>query len=53
MGLLNNVLPFSLLNWAQLHIESGLTSIFNAATAIFAVLLIGVIAAWRFTGGAD
>ena len=43
MGLLNNVLPFSLLNWAQLHIESGLTSIFNAATAIFAVLVATLV----------
>lgn len=39
MGLLNNVIPFSLMAWGQLHIESGLTSIFNAATAIFGVLL--------------
>ncbi|MEQ9693348.1 DMT family transporter [Shimia sp. SDUM112013] len=39
MGLLNNVLPFTLLNWSQLHIESGLTSIFNATTAIFGVLV--------------
>lgn len=37
MGLLNNVIPFSLMAWGQLHIETGLTSIFNAATAIFAV----------------
>jgi drug/metabolite transporter (DMT)-like permease len=43
MGLLNNVIPFSLMAWGQLHIESGLTSIFNAATAIF-----GVIAAALF-----
>ncbi|WP_353340773.1 DMT family transporter [Pelagimonas sp. KU-00592-HH] len=38
MGLLNNLIPFSLLNWSQLHIESGLASIFNAATAPFGVL---------------
>lgn len=37
MGLLNNVIPFSLLNWSQLTIESGLTAIFNATTAIFGV----------------
>ena len=43
MGLLNNALPFTLLAWGQLHIESGLTSILNAATAIF-----GVIAASLF-----
>lgn len=39
MGLLNNLIPFSLLNFAQLTIESGLTSIFNAATAFFGVVL--------------
>lgn len=37
MGLLNNAIPFSLMAWGQLHIETGLTSIFNAATAVFAV----------------
>jgi len=39
MGLLNNVIPFGLMAWGQLHIESGLTSIFKAATAIFGVLV--------------
>lgn len=43
MGLLNNVIPFSLMAWGQLHISTGLTSILNAATAIF-----GVIAAALF-----
>lgn len=42
MGLLNNVIPFSLMAWAQLHIESGLTSILNATTAIFGVLVAAV-----------
>lgn len=37
MGLLNNVIPFSLMAWGQLFIETGLTSILNAATAIFGV----------------
>ncbi|MGB0960221.1 MAG: DMT family transporter [Halocynthiibacter sp.] len=39
MGLLNNLIPFYLMAWAQLTIESGLTSIFNAATALFGVLI--------------
>ena len=39
MGLLNNVIPFSLMAWGQLHIESGLTSILNASTAVFGVLV--------------
>ena len=42
MGLLNNVIPFSLMAWGQLHIESGLTSILNAATAIFGVLIAAI-----------
>ena len=39
MGLLNNVIPFALMAWGQLHISSGLTSILNATTAIFGVLV--------------
>lgn len=42
MGLLNNVLPFTLMAWGQLHIESGLTAILNATTAIFGALLAAV-----------
>ncbi len=38
MGMLNNVIPFALMAWGQLHIETGLTSILNASTAIFGVL---------------
>ena len=43
MGLLNNVIPFSLMSWGQLHIESGLTSILNAATAIFGILVAAMV----------
>lgn len=42
MGLLNNAIPFTLMAWGQLHIASGLTSIFNAATAIFGVLAAAI-----------
>lgn len=42
MGLLNNMIPFTLMAWGQLHVASGLTSIFNAATAIFGVLAAAV-----------
>ncbi|MEM9011258.1 MAG: DMT family transporter [Pseudomonadota bacterium] len=45
MGLLNNVLPFSLMAWGQTHIESGLTSILNAATAIFGALVAALFLA--------
>ena len=43
MGLLNNVIPFALIAWGQLHIESGLTSILNAATAIFGVIVASLV----------
>ena len=38
MGLLNNVIPFSLIAWGQTTIESGLASILNGATAVFGIL---------------
>jgi drug/metabolite transporter (DMT)-like permease len=43
MGALNNAIPFALMAWGQLHIESGLTSILNATTAIFGVLDAAVL----------
>jgi drug/metabolite transporter (DMT)-like permease len=43
MGVLNNVVPFSLMAWGQLHIETGLTSILNAAAAIFGVLVAALV----------
>lgn len=42
MGLLNNIIPFSFMAWGQLHIESGLTAILNAATAVWGVLVAAV-----------
>ena len=45
MGCLNNVIPFGLMAWGQLHIATGLTSIFNAATAIFGVLVAAIFLA--------
>ena len=38
MGLLNNVLPFVMLVWAETKISSGLASILNATTPVFSVL---------------
>ena len=38
MGLLNNVIPFSLIFWGQTHIASGLASILNATTPLFTVV---------------
>lgn len=39
MGFLNNVIPFSLIVWGQTHIASGLASILNATTPLFAVIV--------------
>ncbi len=39
MGLLNSVIPFSLILWSQQHISSGLTAILNATTPLFTVLI--------------
>lgn len=43
MGLLNNVIPFSLIVWGQKHVDSGLAAILNAATAIFTVLVVTLV----------
>ena len=43
MGLLNNAIPFSLMAWGQLTIETGLTSILNAGTAVFGVLAAALL----------
>ena len=39
MGALNNLIPFSLIVWGQVTIDSGLASILNATTPLFAVTL--------------
>lgn len=39
MGLINNVVPFSLLAWGQIQIASGLASILNATTPIFTIVV--------------
>lgn len=43
MGVLNNVIPFSLIVWGQTHIASGLASILNATTPLFAVVVAHVL----------
>lgn len=43
MGLLNNVIPFGLIVWGQTQIASGLASILNATTPIFAVIVAGLL----------
>ena len=39
MGLLNNLVPFSLIFWAQLHLASGVASILNATTPLFTLVV--------------
>ncbi|MDL2404674.1 DMT family transporter [Rhizobium calliandrae] len=39
MGVLNNAVPFLLIVWGQTHIASGLASILNATTPLFAVVV--------------
>jgi len=38
MGVLNNVIPFTLIVWGQTHIASGLASILNATTPLFTIV---------------
>lgn len=42
MGTLNNAMAFTFLAWGQLHIESGLTAIFNSFTAVFGVVVAAI-----------
>ena len=39
LALLNNALPFTLFAWSQTHIDGGLSSILNATSPIWAVLV--------------
>ncbi len=39
MGALNNAVPFSLIVWGQIHIDSGTASILNGTTPFFTILL--------------
>jgi drug/metabolite transporter (DMT)-like permease len=39
MGLLNNLIPFSLIFWGQTRITGGLAAILNATTPLFTVVL--------------
>lgn len=43
MGILNNVVPFTLIVWGEIRIASGLASILNATTPIFTVLAAHVL----------
>lgn len=43
MGVLNNLIPFSLIVWGQTAIESGLAAIFNATTALFGAVVAALL----------
>jgi drug/metabolite transporter (DMT)-like permease len=45
MGFLNNVIAFSLIFWGQQEIGASLSSILNAATPFFTVLVAGLVLA--------
>ncbi len=45
MGLINNVVPFSLIVWGQVHVTSSVASIFNATTPLFTVVVAHLLTA--------
>lgn len=45
VGILNNALPFFLIVWGQTHITAGLSSILNATTPFFTVIVAGILLA--------
>lgn len=52
MGLLNNLIPFSLIFWGQTQIASGLASILNATTPLWTVVLAHLLTSdERLTAG--
>lgn len=56
MGILNNVIPFSLIVWGQTYIASSLASILNATTPLFTVIVAHFLTTdekmnpWRLIG---
>ena len=42
MGFINNVVPFTLIFWAQSHVPSGLASILNATTPLSTIIVAHV-----------
>lgn len=51
ISLLNNVIPFTLIAWAQTQIASSLTSILNASAPLWGVLLAYTVNRERLSGG--
>lgn len=49
MGLLNNVIPFSLFAWASIAITGGEAAILNATTPMFGALVLRILAGERLS----
>lgn len=45
MGVLNSIIPYSLIFWGEIHIASGLAAILNATTPLFTMLVAHVATA--------
>ncbi len=45
MGVLNSIVPYSLIFWGEIHIASGLAAILNATTPLFTMLVAHVATA--------
>ena len=45
IAILNNIIPFTLIVWGQTHITAGLSSILNATTPFFTVVVAGALLA--------
>ncbi len=50
LGLVNSALPFALISWAEIRIDSGLAAILQAAAPLFTVLILTRIGDERVTG---
>ncbi len=56
LGVVNTVLPFSLITWGEQYIESGLAAVLQGTTALFSMALAHVVFAderftpWRLVG---
>lgn len=48
-SVINNVIPFSLMAWAQTHIPSGLAAVLNATTPLWTLLVARVLAGERLS----
>lgn len=49
LGAINGAIPFSLINWAELHLTASMAAILNSATPLFGALIAGVWLGERIT----